>query len=100
AGGGYARAKGGIAASAKDTMKLWATVDGCNQTPTVENVPPRVNDGTRVTKYSYSGCSAGTDVVYYIVQGMGHGWPPVESALGAGVTGPTSHNINATDVMW
>lgn len=100
AGGGYAGAKGGIAASAGDTMKLWATANGCSQPATAANIPPRVNDGTRVTKYSYTGCTAGTNVVYYIVQGMGHGWPPLESALGTGVTGPTSHNINATDVMW
>jgi polyhydroxybutyrate depolymerase len=98
AGGGYAMAKGGLAASAAQTMKLWATVNGCNQAPKVTNIPPSVNDGTRVAKYDYPACAAGTNVVYYIVQGMGHGWPPKEGALAAG--GPTSHNINATDVMW
>ena len=98
-GGGYALAKGGMAASAAETMKLWATVNGCNLTQNVANVPPRLNDGTRVVKYSYSGCSAGTNVDYYIVQGMGHGWPPVKGGFSR-VSGSTSHNINATDVMW
>jgi polyhydroxybutyrate depolymerase len=88
---------GGIAASAAQTMKLWATVNGCNLTPDVANVRRSVNDGTRVVKYSYSGCTAGTNVEYYIVQGMGHGWP---GALAMRINGPTSHNINATDVMW
>jgi polyhydroxybutyrate depolymerase len=88
-----------MAASAAETMKLWAAVNGCNLTQNVANVPPRVNDGTRVVKYSYSGCSAGTNVDYYIVQGMGHGWPPAKGGF-ARVSGSTSHNINATDLMW
>jgi len=88
---------GGIAASAAQTMKLWATVNGCNLSPDVANIRRSVNDGTRVVKYTYSGCTAGTNVEYYIVQGMGHGWP---GALAMRINGPTSHNINATDVMW
>jgi polyhydroxybutyrate depolymerase len=99
-GGGYALAKGGMAASAAETMKLWAKVNSCDLTPNVANVPPRVNDGTKVVKYSYAGCSAGTNVDYYIVQGMGHGWPPAQGALAMRISGSTSHNISATDVMW
>jgi polyhydroxybutyrate depolymerase len=38
-GGGYALAKGGMAASAAETMKLWAAVNGCNLTQNVANVP-------------------------------------------------------------
>ena len=59
-----------------------------------------MNDGTKVVKYSYAGCSAGTNVDYYIVQGMGHGWPPAQGALAMRISGSTSHNISATDVMW
>jgi polyhydroxybutyrate depolymerase len=103
-GGGYATSYGGLIASAAQTMQLWATVNGCNPTPTVTHIPPVVQDGTRVDKYSYSGCTAATSVVYYIVQGMGHVWPPVEGigkgALLSRITGPTSQNINATDVFW
>jgi polyhydroxybutyrate depolymerase len=97
-GGGRDMAIGGIAASAAQTMNLWATVNGCKLTPNVANLPPSVNDGTRVVKYSYSGCTSGKDVEYYIVQGMGHGWPPAQGAMR--INGPTSHNINATDVVW
>jgi poly(3-hydroxybutyrate) depolymerase len=31
---------------------------------------------------------------------MGHGWPPVQGALAMRISGSTSHNISATDVMW
>lgn len=97
-GGGREGAAGGIAASATQTMKVWATANGCNLTPTVATLTPRVNDGTRVIKYSYSECAPGTGVTYYVVQGMGHGWPP-QSAM-AMRNGPPSQNINATDVLW
>jgi polyhydroxybutyrate depolymerase len=100
AGGGYALAQGGKTASAAQTMKLWATANGCNLIPDIVKIPPRVSDGTKVVKYSYSGCSADTNVDYYIVQGMGHAWPPAQSRLAMRIGGPTSHNINATDVMW
>jgi polyhydroxybutyrate depolymerase len=99
-GGGYARASGGYLASAVQTMQLWAGVDRCNPIPTITDVPPAANDGTSVTKYSYSGCAAHTDVVYHIVHGMGHVWPPSTGYLSAAVTGPNSHNINATEVFW
>jgi polyhydroxybutyrate depolymerase len=103
-GGGYSTSYGGLITSAAQTMQLWATVDGCNPTPTVTRIPPTVEDGTYVDQYSYSGCQAGTSVIYYIVTGMGHVWPPVQG-IGLGplftnVTGPNSHNINATDVFW
>jgi polyhydroxybutyrate depolymerase len=96
---------GGLVASTAQTMRLWATVNGCNATPIVTNVPLTVNDGTSVDEYSYSGCTAGTNVVYFIVKGMGHVWPPVEGvgnndAFFSKITGPTSRNINATDRMW
>jgi len=99
-GGGREQAVGGMAASAAQTMRVWATANGCNLTPAVASVPPSVNDGTRVIKYSFTGCTAGTGVAYYVVQGMGHGWPPAQGAMAMRINGPTSQNINATDVMW
>jgi len=103
--GGGSFSIGGLVASTAQTMQLWATVNGCNATPIVVNVPPTVNDGTSVDEYSHSGCTARTNVVYFIVKGMGHVWPPVEG-VGNGdasfskITGPTSRNIKANDRMW
>ncbi len=99
-GGGREQAVGGMAASAAQTMRVWANANGCHLTPAVANIPPSVNDGTRVIKYSFTGCTAGTGVVYYVVQGMGHGWPPAQGAMAMRINGPTSQNISATDVMW
>jgi polyhydroxybutyrate depolymerase len=91
--------KGGLVESATTTMNFWASVNGCDRKPTLVREPPRVNDGTSVDRYSFSGCKDDAPVVYYIVQGMGHAWPPHTQPLPQ-ITGPTSHNINATDVMW
>ena len=91
--------KGGMVESAAATMSFWASINGCNANPAVVREPPRVNDGTSVDKYTYSGCKSGAPVLYYIVQGMGHSWPPEPGPVPQ-ITGPTSYNINATDVMW
>ncbi len=100
-GGGYASAKGGNVLSASQTMQFWAGVDECGPNPSVSNLPPTVNDGTSVVQYMYSGCTAGTSVTYYLVNGMGHGWPPFAiPPADAKITGPTSKNINATQVFW
>jgi polyhydroxybutyrate depolymerase len=91
--------KGGAVESAASTMNFWAAVNGCNPRPAVVRERPSVDDGTQVDKYSFAGCNGGAPVVYYIVQGMGHSWPPQVGPLPR-ITGATSYNINATDVMW
>jgi polyhydroxybutyrate depolymerase len=97
--GGSGFGHGGSVASAAQTMNLWAAADGCNLTPALTHIPATEKDGTKVDQYLYSNCKAGTDVAYYIVQGMGHHWPPTEGFLPL-ITGATSHNIIATDVFW
>ena len=91
--------KGGLVESAATTMNFWATVNNCNLDATLVHEPPRVTDGTSVFKYSYSDCKSGAPVIYYVVEGMGHSWPP-HPGREQRISGPTSQNINATDVMW
>ncbi len=91
--------KGGMVESAATTMNFWASADACDLKPTLVHETATVNDGTSVDKYTYSGCKSGSPVVYYIVQGMGHAWPP-HPGRAPQITGPTSRNINATDVIW
>ena len=79
-------------------MNFWASINSCNLAPAVTHVAPTVNDGTSVEKYTYSGGAA--DVVYYVVRGMGHAWPPNPSESADYETGLTSKNIDATKVIW
>jgi len=90
---------GGFVESADATMRLWAQKNGCGEKPQVTDMPPKVNDGTRVKRYAYDTCRSGAAVYYYIVEGMGHGWPP-KRPQAPRLAGPTSQNINATDVIW
>lgn len=90
---------GGFVESADATMRLWAQKNGCPATPAISDLQPKVSDGTRVKKYAYAPCRGGAEVHYYIVEGMGHGWPP-KRPQAPRLAGPTSQNINATDVIW
>lgn len=90
---------GGFVESADATMRLWAGKNECPTTPIISDLPPAVHDGTRVKKYTYTPCRNATEINYYIVEGMGHGWPP-RPPDAPRLAGPTSHNINATEVIW
>jgi poly(3-hydroxybutyrate) depolymerase len=41
------------------------------------------------------GCQAGADVVFYTIEGGGHGWPGAGSDAGV-----TTSEIDATGVIW
>lgn len=90
---------GGFVESADATMRLWTQKNGCPATPAISDLPPKVSDGTSVKKYTYTPCRNGAEVHYYIVKGMGHGWPP-KRPQAPRLAGPTSQNINATDIIW
>ena len=89
---------GGLVESAVATTELWASKNGC-PAPRKRELPVRVEDGTRVEQTTYAPCRGGSEVVLYLVEGMGHGWPP-RSPQARRVSGPTSQNIDATQVVW
>lgn len=45
------------------------------------------------------GDDQGTDITYYIVQGLGHQWPG-SAAVSEGALGPASDRVDATDLLW
>lgn len=89
-----------IVTSVEEVAQIWVEGNGCNAVPTETALPNVVNDGTSVTQYSYTGCSENRSVVYYEVKGMGHGWPPATRSDTQSPGGPSSGNLNATDVIW
>lgn len=89
---------GGLVESAENTMNLWASKNSCSAARK-ERLPVLVDDGTSVDKTTYSGCRDNAEVVYYIVNGMGHGWPPKKGQV-TQISGPASGNIYATKVFW
>lgn len=97
-GGAVEGGDGGLVESAENTMNLWASKNNCS-TARRERLPILADDGTAVGKTAYSDCSDNTEVVYYIVNGMGHTWPPKEGKVKL-ISGPASGNIDATNVFW
>jgi polyhydroxybutyrate depolymerase len=95
---GFGIGDGGLVESAENTMNLWASKNSCSASRK-ERLPVLVDDGTAVDKTTYSGCRDNAEVVYYIVNGMGHGWPPKKGQV-TQISGPASGNIYATKVFW
>jgi polyhydroxybutyrate depolymerase len=84
-----------------NTVASWASRNGCQPTPIIENLPDvDPTDGTTVTRISFQGCSKGGDVVLLRVNGGGHTWPGGSSVLPVGVVGNISREFNANRVMW
>jgi polyhydroxybutyrate depolymerase len=87
--------------SAGQNASWWATQNGCLDSPRVERIPDRVpEDGTRVKVYRFEDCGPGREVVLYAVEGAGHTWPGSPNNAPASIVGPTSFEINASEVIW
>lgn len=83
--------------SVDDTVATWVKLNGCRETPLVEELPHTVDDGTKVTRKTYRS-DAGAEVVLVTVTGGGHTWPGRQPPFG--LIGRSTHDISATDMIW
>jgi polyhydroxybutyrate depolymerase len=75
-------------------VQAWAVKDGCNPRSTDRHVSPHVILRT------YR-CPPTVAVEFYIVVGGGHAWPGSKiSAALKSITGPSTFEVNATDIIW
>lgn len=86
--------------SVAGAVRTWTQVDECSSQPDVVYEPDIANDGTRVRRETYPSCAGGSAVVFYIVEGGGHTWPGGPSYTTGGVTQRSTHDIDATAVLW
>ena len=77
--------------AAEESARQWAEQDACNPVPATK----RIADDVLVT--AYSECAGFAAVLLYTVQGGGHTWP---GSIDVARLGPTTHTINATDLIW
>lgn len=82
-----------------ETLDFWVKHDGCDPTPLVEDLPDAAEDGTRVSRVTFSGCEGGAQVVLYTIEGGGHTWPG-GAPLGEQTMGLASEDIVASAVLW
>lgn len=86
--------------SAPQAAELVAERNGCTGTPTdtaLLDIDP--NDHTRVFEATYA-CNPDAEVVFYRIEGGGHTWPGGDGILGRRFVGRTSHDIDASRVIW
>jgi len=103
-GGPHHLGRGGRIEGVRATQQMWARFDGCTKGPATAALQKIADDGTSVTRRTYSGCSAGTEVVWYEIEGGGHRWPPRKhakaEALAERLYGKSSQNIDAAETLW
>ena len=96
--GGEVVGRSGVAISAARLVDLWVKANGCVTSVRTEQLPDRdPNDGTRVRRDVYGPCRAGTEVLFYTIEGGGHNWPGKPVAV---EFGPATKDIDATELIW
>jgi len=83
--------------SAEETVKYWRDVNGCSGEPAKADLPDLdPNDGCRVHAQRWEGKAP---VVFYTMEGHGHGWPMPRGRQETG-TGPKTQDISAPEEFW
>lgn len=78
-----------------EAAAAWAELDGCDPEPARSEV------GDAVELVAYPRCAEGSAVELYVVDGGGHAWPgSALSAASASILGPTTEEIDATELIW
>lgn len=78
--------------SAPPAVGEWSAHNGCAAIPVDESLSDAIE------RLTYSSCTAGADVVFYVIHGGGHTWPGADDE--AGGVGPTTHEIAASELIW
>lgn len=75
-----------------ESNEAWRLRNGCAVDFVDTGLPDRANDGTRVTRRSWSGCAAALE--HLRIEGGGHTWPGGYQYLDEDVIGRVSHDID------
>ena len=72
----------------------WCKALACPASPTA------VREANGVRTETYGPVGDGTEVIFIIVDGLGHTWPGGRSILPERLVGKMSDKVNATDTIW
>jgi len=81
-----------------ETIQFWVRHDACAETPLVEQLPDKSNDGTTVRRYTYGSGRDGSEVVLVKIENGGHTWPGREIPLA--ILGKSTKDVAANDLIW
>jgi len=97
-GGMVANDRGGVI-STENTMRFWATNNGCTGDPSEAALPDiDTSDSTVAYKRTYPACSA--PLILYRIQGGGHTWPGGSQYAPKRIIGPVNRDFDASQVIW
>jgi polyhydroxybutyrate depolymerase len=86
--------------SHQESISRWVHRNKCKEEPSVTIIPDKAHDDTYIIKTDYAGGINSTEVVSYVIDNGGHNWPGTTLSLPIALTGRTSHNLDATQVIW
>jgi polyhydroxybutyrate depolymerase len=84
--------------SVTDTVRTWASVNGCSEEPVIDSMPDKADDGTTVVRKNYGQGKDNAEVVLYVIEGGGHTWPGEKSPVA--FLGKSTFDISANDLIW
>ncbi len=79
------------------TMETWSQFIGCQEQPSVEELPQKTDNSTHVTKSVYAGRDD-SEIVLYTIWGGGHTWPGQDPRME--LMGKYTQDIQANDLVW
>lgn len=83
--------------SAEETVALWRKINVCHGQPHARELPDRdPHDGCRVDTQQWMGKA---QVLFYRMDGHGHGWP-MRRGRGKDGTGGSTRDISAPEELW
>jgi polyhydroxybutyrate depolymerase len=99
---GYGGSGGNVTYSVNETIDFWLDVDEIpSETEPVETVwGPTSSDSTIVTRYVYSGGTAGTEVILFKIDGGGHTWPSGIDYAPEFAIGKVTTHIDGSALIW
>ena len=98
--GGTVLQRRGTVLGVEDTARRFASMNSCAALPATEPLPNRdIDDDTKATRITYSGCSSGGGMVLYRIDGGGHTWP-MGMPYAPRLAGRVSQEIDGTAVIW
>lgn len=99
-GGTMTAGAGGEILSHIEVINKWVSINNCNVTPVLTDLPNIANDGTTIKLESYLNGSNGSEVLSYIVLNGGHTWPQGPQYLSESIVGKVSQDMNACETIW
>ncbi len=78
------------------SMLAWRDINGCADEFVATELPDRLDDGTRVTRFDWRGCQA--PLVEYRITGGGHAWPNGHQYLSARKIGAVTRELTNNQI--